>query len=206
MSQGFKSLVVNATKKENSVAKRLDQILVIDIESTCWETTIPDGQESEIIEIGICTLDIASGQRLEKDSILVKPSRSQVSKFCTQLTTLTQEQVEQGISFQQACSILKKNYLSKERVWASYGDYDRRQFERQCQYFNISYPFGTRHLNVKTLLAMIYVLPEEIGMDTALELLNLPLEGTHHRGVDDAWNIAGILSKLILRARSENIL
>ncbi|HEY9649490.1 MAG TPA: 3'-5' exonuclease [Coleofasciculaceae cyanobacterium] len=187
------------------MAKRLDQILVIDIESTCWETAIPDGQKSEIIEIGICTLDIASGQRLGKDGILVKPEQSQVSEFCTQLTTLTQEQVEGGIPFDQACSLLKKNYLSKERVWASYGDYDRRQFERQCQSLNISYPFGTRHLNVKTLLAMIYALPQEVGMEKALELLNLPLEGTHHRGVDDAWNIAGILSKLLLRARGEII-
>lgn len=187
------------------MAKRLDQILVIDVESTCWDSTIPNGEKSEIIEIGSCILDIASGQRLQKDSILVKPEQSQVSEFCTQLTTLTQEQVETGTTFKQACSILKKNYLSKERVWASYGDYDRRQFERQCQSLNISYPFGTRHLNVKTLLAIIYALPQEVGMDKALELLNLPLEGTHHRGIDDAWNIAAILSKLLLRARGEII-
>ncbi|HEY9604201.1 MAG TPA: 3'-5' exonuclease [Allocoleopsis sp.] len=185
------------------MAKKLDQILVIDIESTCWQDAPPPGQESEIIEIGICLFDVASAQRLEKDSILVKPDRSQVSDFCTQLTTLTQEQVDRGISFAAACSILKKQYLSKERVWASYGDYDRRQFERQCASFQISYPFGTTHLNVKSLFAIIHALPHEVGMDRALELLNLPLEGTHHRGGDDAWNIASILSKLLLPMRAK---
>ncbi len=181
---------------------KLDQILVVDIESTCWEKTILPEQQSEIIEIGICPLDIASGQRLRKESILVKPEYSRVSEFCTQLTTLTQEQVEHGIAFSEACKTLRKNYLSKERIWASYGDYDRSQFQKQCQSRSITYPFSNRHINVKSLLAVIYVLPREVGMAQALELLNLPLEGTHHRGGDDAWNIAGILSRLLLNARS----
>lgn len=145
-----------------NVGKKLDYIIVVDIESTCWEGTTPTQQESEIIEIGIRPLNIASGERLDKESILVKPEKSKVSDFCTRLTTLTQEQVEQGITFQEACLILKKQYLTKERIWASYGDYDRRQFERQCQSRNISYPFGSRHINVKSLLAIIYALPDEI--------------------------------------------
>lgn len=185
------------------MAKKLDQIIVIDIESTCWRDTPPPREESEIIEIGICTVDVASGQRLEKESLLVKPQRSKVSEFCTELTTLTQAQVDRGIPFAAACSILKQKYLSKERVWASYGDYDRRQFERQCESFKISYSFGTTHLNVKNLFAILYALPHEVGMAEALELLGLPLEGTHHRGGDDAWNIAGILSELLLQMRAK---
>ncbi len=188
------------------MAKQLDQIIVIDIESTCWQGTPPVGEESEIIEIGVCTLDVASGRRLEKESILVQPERSTVSEFCTQLTTLTQEQVEQGLTLAAACSILRKKYLSKERLWASYGDYDRRQFERQCQSLKISYPFGTTHLNVKSLFALIHALPQEVGMTQALELLHLPLEGTYHRGGDDAWNIASILSTLLAQARSTSSL
>jgi len=185
------------------LAKKLEQILVIDIESTCWQGNPPSGQESEIIEIGICTLDIASGERGEKRSILVKPERSKVSDFCTQLTTLTQEQVDKGVDFANACSILRNKYASKDKVWASYGDYDRRQFEKQCQARKVSYPFGTSHINVKTLFAVIHAFPEEIGMAEALELLGIPLEGIHHRGIDDAWNIAAILSELLLQRREK---
>src|SRR5712692_4578814 len=111
----------------------LDQVLVIDIEATCWEGSIPAGQESEIIEIGICTLEVVSGRRLEKRSILVKPEYSRVSQFCTELTGLTQEQVDRGIPFAEACFLLKKDFASDKRAWASYGNYDRLQIMRQCQ-------------------------------------------------------------------------
>ena len=184
------------------MARKLDLIIVVDVEATCWQGTVPPGQENEIIEIGICPLDVASGQALDKDSILVRPERSQVSKFCTELTTLTQEQVDRGISFGEACTLLKKKYKTSDRIWASYGDYDRNQFQRQCQSRHITYPFGPRHINVKSLLAVMYALPKEVGMSEALNLLQLPLIGTHHRGTDDAFNIACILSKLILGYRS----
>lgn len=181
----------------------MDHILVVDVEATCWEGDPPLGQENEIIEVGLCTLDIAAGQRLERRSILVRPERSTVSPFCTRLTTLTQAQVERGISFSEACALLKRDYRSNERIWASYGDYDRQQFERQCAARRIAYPFGSRHLNVKSLFAVVQALPREVGLDKAMELLKLPLEGTHHRGNDDAWNIALILSTLLSRARGK---
>ena len=187
------------------MARKLDQIIVIDIESTCWDKTPPSGQESEIIEIGICMFDIASGHRMGKESILVKPEVSTVSEFCTQFTTLTQERVENGTTFNDACSILKKKYLSKDRVWASYGDYDRRQFERQCQSFNVPYPFGPSHLNIKNLFAILNGLDHEIGMAGALNLLDLELEGVHHRAADDAWNIASILSEILIQRKSDNL-
>ncbi len=139
------------------MAKRmLDQVLVIDIEATCWEGPPPEGLESEIIEIGICPLEILSRRRLEKRSILVKPEQSRVSAFCRRLTGLTQEQVDQGISFAEACLILKRDYLSDKRVWASYGNYDRLQFERQCRYHHIEYPFGEDHINLKLFLALLH--------------------------------------------------
>lgn len=183
--------------------KKLDQIIVIDVEATCWEGNPPPGQESEIIEIGICPVDVASAQPLEKESILVKPERSTVSDYCTRLTTLTQTQVENGISFADACTILKSKYKTKDRVWASYGDYDRRQFERQCQSHHVKYSFGPSHINVKNLFAIIYSLPQEVGMAEALKMLKWPLEGVHHRAVDDVGNIARILSEILLQRRTK---
>ncbi len=183
------------------MGKRMDQILVIDVESTCWEGDPPPGQESEIIEIGLCMLDVAVLQRLENRSILVRPERSTVSAYCTALTTLTQADVEDAISLRKACRILRREYHAHQRIWASYGDYDRRQFERNCRAQDIAYPFGPGHINVKSLFAVVHRLPREVGLDKALEMLGLSLEGTHHRGGDDAWNIARILGELLLRGR-----
>ena len=182
--------------------RRLDCIIVVDVEATCWEGDPPAGQVSESIEIGVCLLDVASGKRKERTSHLVRPERSTVSEYCTRLTTLTQEQVDHGVSFAEACEMLRRRYRAKERVWASYGDYDRRQFERQCAESKPAYPFGSAHLNVKSLLAVASGWSREVGMEAALERLGLPHEGVHHRGGDDAWNVAAILARLLLGARA----
>jgi inhibitor of KinA sporulation pathway (predicted exonuclease) len=182
--------------------RRLDRVVVVDVESTCWEGDPPPGEVDEIIEIGMCLLDVATGERSERASILVRPVRSRVSEFCTRLTRLTQSQVEGGIPFAEACGRLGSEYGTKERLWASYGDYDRRMFERQCREMQVPYPFGLGHLNVKSLVALAFGLSREVGMSRALAHLGLPLEGTHHRAGDDAWNIAAILSRLLLGARA----
>lgn len=38
-------------------------------------------------------------------------------------------------------------------------------------------------------------------MERALKMLNLPLEGTHHRGIDDAKNISRIFVKIFDRLK-----
>lgn len=181
----------------------LDRIVVVDVEATCWEADPPPDQTSEIIEIGVCLLDVAFGERLDRESILVRPMQSTVSAFCAQLTSLTQEEVEQGASFEDACSVLRARFKTKERVWASYGNYDRGIFERQCKRQDVKYPFSAGHINVKTLLASTYGLKQETGLSKALNLLGIPFEGTRHCGVDDAWNIAAVLSRIILAARPD---
>lgn len=184
------------------MAKRLDVVLVVDIESTCWDGGFPPkGQANDIIEVGLCPLDLATGRRLDKVSILVRPERSTVGPFCTGLTTLTQEQVEGGVAFKDACKRLEDEYHSHERLWASYGDYDRRQFEKQCRDVGVRYPFGPSHLNVKTLCSIASRQVGELGLPQALALFGLPLEGTHHRGHDDAWNIAALLAELVKKVR-----
>jgi inhibitor of KinA sporulation pathway (predicted exonuclease) len=191
--------------ERKDLAGKLDQLLVIDLESTCWEGVPPDEQESEIIEVGICLVDITTGARLAKQSILVKPEHSEVSPFCTELTTLTQTQVNQGVTFERACTILRRRYISRDRPWASYGDYDRRMFEQQCHQRGIDYPFSPTHINVKNLFALILGLRREVGLLRAMQLFDLPIEGIHHRGVDDAWNTGLLLSKLLLQCRRSDL-
>jgi inhibitor of KinA sporulation pathway (predicted exonuclease) len=184
------------------MAKKLDHVLVIDIEATCWEGGYPPkGESNDVIEIGLVPLELSTGRRLEKRSLLVRPERSTVGQFCTQLTTLTQEQVAGGILFKDACKILEEEYHSTERLWASFGDYDRRQIERQCREQGVRYPFGPSHLNAKTLSAICKGLTTEIELEGSLKLWGLPMEGTHHRGADDAWNIAAILRECLKRIK-----
>lgn len=185
------------------MAKLLDKILVIDLESTCWDGPPPEGQGSEIIEVGVATIDVATLAREEKHSILIKPARSEVSEFCTRLTTLTADHLRDAGTLADATKMLKKQFRSQDRLWASWGDYDRRQFERACKEANVGYPFGISHLNVKSLFAIAHGLDHEIGLDMAYERLGLTMEGTHHRGIDDARNIAGVLCELLTTMRGD---
>lgn len=186
------------------MAKSLDpNVLVIDVESTCWELPEVQGPNeiSEIIEIGVAIVNIKELTILEKASILVKPQRSKVSKFCTKLTTLTQDQVDTGVTFQEAMSQLQTRFKSKDRTFVSWGDYDRKMFERNCRDYSVHYPFGPRHMNLKNSFTMLHGLEREPGLDTALDLVGLPLEGVHHRGDWDAFNISKILTHTLKRFR-----
>lgn len=183
------------------MAKLLDQILVIDVESTCWDGPVPPGEVSEIIQIGLCPVDVRALQRLEKRSLLVRPVRSTISPFCRELTGLTPEMFHEALPLREALRILKKEYHAHDRLWASWGDYDRKQFERVCEEFGYGYPFGRSHLNIKTLFAVVMAEPRELGIDEACARLGLSMEGRHHRGDDDAWNIAALLCRLLEAAR-----
>lgn len=170
---------------------------VIDVEATCWEGAPPSGQVSEIIEIGLCVLDLETRTLAERRSIIVRPSRSQVSGFCTALTGWTQETVEGGAGFAEACRILERDFSGRARTWSSWGDYDRKQFNTQCAATNTVFPLSRNHINAKKRYAEAFGLKKKPGMTEALAHARIPLEGRHHRGVDDAANIAKLIARLI---------
>ncbi len=175
--------------------KTTENILIIDLEATCWENRPPRGQESEIIEIGVCIMNAKTGKISKNEGILIKPQYSKVSLFCTELTTLTQNMLDnEGIMLDDAFDILRAEYDSEELTWASYGNYDLNMLQDQARRFCTDYPMSDDHINVKTLFGEIHpTIRKSVGMQRALGELGFALEGTHHRGVDDAKNIAKIL-------------
>lgn len=183
------------------MARRLDQALIIDIESTCWDHKPPPGEVSEIIEIGLARVDLDSLERIDKRAILVRPQKSNVSPFCTQLTSLTQEEVNTGITLAEALRLLRSEYDSENRLFVSWGDYDRNQFHRNCADYGLQYPFGPTHLNIKTLFSVALGIRQELGLEEAMKKMGIKLEGRHHRGVDDAWNIAQVFCSVMWRIR-----
>lgn len=178
---------------------KYDIINVVDIEATCFEKEEQHRNISEIIEIGIAGLEIKTGKIIPQDqNMYVHPKNSKVSEFCYNLTGISQRTLDDlGIPFSLACQILRTRFESNSCIWASYGGYDARMFEDQCSRENIHYPFGGKHINVKTLFALKYKLNKEVGMAEALKIAGIPLEGKHHSGKDDAHNIAKILREIL---------
>jgi inhibitor of KinA sporulation pathway (predicted exonuclease) len=59
------------------------------------------------------------------------------------------------------------------------------------------------HVNLKTRFTEAQGLKKKPGMAQALGLCGLNLEGTHHRGIDDARNIARMLPWIVGERRIE---
>lgn len=180
---------------------KLDKIIVVDLEATCWEGEIPPGMRSDIIEIGAVSLNVATGEIEQRASYLVRPASSTVSQFCTDLTGYTWNDLKGAQPFDSACKKLIRNFGSKNRVWASWGDYDRLHMERECRYYETPYPFGARHINAKTLFGLVHKLPRELGLKRALQYTGFDFMGTPHKGVDDAYNTARLLHAIMFKAQ-----
>mgnify|MGYP001797483586 CR=1 FL=1 len=179
------------------MALDFSKIIIIDLEATCWEKKKPKGAHHDIIEFGVAVLEIATGDILANEGLLVRPTSSEISPFCTELTTITPEMVADAPDFKTACTQLVEQFATKRHPWASFGAYDYNQLQRQCNREQVNFPLSMQHLNVKALFALQHQLKHPIGMAGVLKSLNLPLEGTHHRGIDDARNIARILHRLL---------
>lgn len=177
----------------------LKKILLIDLEATCWMPRSEQGdQKSEIIELGVCFLNMETGEPEQKKSYLVRPVYSEVSQFCQELTTISPEMIkEQGIPFEHAINKLKKDFGRANRTWASWGFYDQAKLRDDCNLHNVPYPMGINHINVKNLYSLRFGLRKELGMMKALDHANIEHTGTHHRGCDDAFNTAKLLWKVL---------
>lgn len=177
---------------------------IIDVEATCWDKGEGrNGQPNEIIEIGISVVDCDQFEIISTESILVQPVLSTISPFCTELTTITTELIEaEAIPFEDAINKLVTVYDSKNRVWCSWGKYDLNEFNRHFETRNVENCFGIEHINIKALFSKEYNRKRQLGMDKALNISQLPLEGTHHRGGDDSKNIAKLFIHLLMSPRN----
>ena len=180
-----------------------DQIICVDIESTCWadHTDPPIGQVSDIIEIGYALLDVKSGAILNYGSHLVHPTRSLISEFCTQLTGITQADVDTGIRFDEACAMIRKDLGAKNKAWCSFGEYDRAMLMSQCKDLGINYPFSHCHLNIKAWYGLVHGSNKSKGLRKACELEGLGWQGRHHSGLWDTFNLARLVSHLTVKTR-----
>jgi inhibitor of KinA sporulation pathway (predicted exonuclease) len=173
------------------------RILVVDLEATCWEGEPPQDEVSEVIEVGYAVLDQAPDERWElTDSygILIKPTKSTVSQYCTDLTGITHKAVEDSsYTLQDAMDIIED---VKPYVWGSWGEYDWKMLNRARDWYGIKYTLPYGHLNIKVLYSAKYA-KKGTGMGRALKQLGMVFDGVPHRGEDDAKNAAQIL-RLIL--------
>jgi inhibitor of KinA sporulation pathway (predicted exonuclease) len=171
--------------------------IIVDLEATCWKKGI-SRQRMEIIEIGAVQLDTPSGPVSREFArfvrLVVEPT---LSPFCRQLTGIRQEDVDAADVF----PLVFKQFVDwigdEPFTFCSWGAYDLSQFRMDCQRHGLPLPANfERHINLKKEFARLYG-TKSMGMQAALRYLQLPLEGQHHRAIDDVRNITRIATQML---------
>ena len=170
-------------------------LLVIDLEATCSTDDTISTQEMETIEIGAVMLDAEDHSPVDEFCTFVRPVRNPtLTPFCTELTSITQPDVEDAPHYREAIEALKTWMHAYGHVlFCSWGDYDRIQFKRDCAFHDVAYPFASDHLNLKKAFAVAQRRRKTQSLTRALRSVRLSFEGDHHRGIDDARNIARLV-------------
>lgn len=171
-------------------------ILVIDLEATCDDAGSIPPEQMEIIEIGAVWAD-ETGTVVDEFQAFVRPvMKPLLTNFCQQLTTISQVDIDAAATFPNTAARLAsfaQLYSSASTRWGSWGQYDLNQLRRECERHAVPNPLqGIDHVNLKRQFAKNRRI-REVGMSRALQILALPIQGTHHRGIDDARNIARTL-------------
>jgi len=147
----------------------------------------------EIIEIGAVMLN-ENLEKVDEFQTFIKPVKKPIlTDFCKELTSITQEDVDNAPDFIEAMEAFYSwMNADKQTLWMSWGAYDRKQFDKDCQFHGISNNLPT-HQNAKVLFSKALNIKKGYGMARALKRVGIKLDGTHHRGIDDARNIAKLI-------------
>lgn len=164
--------------------------IIFDLEATCWEGD--KSKPNEIIEIGALKLN-EHFEIVDEFQAFVKPVLyPELSDFCKKLTSITQQEVDGANTFN-IVSEQFKIWMGRSYLLCSWGKYDKNQLQKDCILHQKDFTWTKRHISLKHQYIDQYkVSKRNAGMGAALRQFGLPLVGTHHRGIDDARNIAAI--------------
>ncbi|AYV85561.1 MAG: exonuclease [Satyrvirus sp.] len=177
-------------------------ICVLDFEATTEENV--KFFDHEVIEFPSVLLKLNSNNEYECVSSFQKFCRPLlnpvVSKFCHELTGITQEQVDSGINFINALNDHKKwlyTETSGNVVIVTCGFWDlSKMMVAECKKWNVvPDKIYMHYINIKKEFEKFYK-TNAVSMTSMLDFLNIKLEGRHHSGIDDCGNIAKIWQRL----------
>lgn len=173
--------------------------IVIDLEASCAESN--NNFQMETIEFGAIRLDGKNNGSDAPEFVFqdfVKPViNPTLTKFCKNLTNIRQEDVDKAKKFPQIFNKFIKWCGREPFILVSWGFYDKKQLQKDCVLHRIDFPqVFENHVSAKHLFSAKHKI-KPCGLSQALNLLNLKFQGTPHRALDDAENVAIIWETLV---------
>jgi inhibitor of KinA sporulation pathway (predicted exonuclease) len=169
--------------------------IIFDLEATCWGGW--DKSDNETIEIGAILIDENKQIISEFVQFIKSLKYPKLSDFCIQLTSIKQADVDEAPYFNEAAADFRDwfHFENEDYRLCSWGFYDKKQLDSDCAIHGLDHTWTNKHISLKHQYAKFKNLKRAIGMKNALKMEGLSMEGTHHRGIDDARNIAKIFIK-----------
>ncbi len=179
----------------------------VDLEATCDDVGVHESPRSlvvvpdqmETIEIGLVVIDLESLEIVDEFQRFVRPQiNPTLTDFCKKLTSIQQADVDSARTYQEVGEELRTFAARYPNAgWASWGDYDARQLERDAGLAGCpSLLEGLPHFNARKWHAGLYDNRPK-GLMQTVESLGLKWQGTYHRGIDDARNVAFIIKEML---------
>uniref|UniRef100_A0AAY4B7L5 ERI1 exoribonuclease 2 n=1 Tax=Denticeps clupeoides TaxID=299321 RepID=A0AAY4B7L5_9TELE len=192
-------------------------LIVIDFESTCWKEKNSYGQE--IIEFPAVLVDTSTGRVESEFHAYVQPQEHPVlSEFCTELTGITQSQVEAGVPLPICLARFGRwvQSLQRERgvvfvkdgrvadltghpcAFVTWSDWDLGVcLLYECKRKQICKPEALNSwIDLRATYKMFYNRKPK-GLNGALQDLGIEFSGREHSGLDDARNTARLAWRMM---------
>ena len=179
--------------------------IVIDYEATCKEVKSEDYLH-EIIEFPAVLYNTETGKTVDIFHSYCKPLlNAKLSTFCTDLTGITQKDVDDAPPFVEVLAnfnewLEKHDLLTNKNVgFVTDGSCDFGSFLNiQCKLSEICYPTWARKWsNLKKMFCNFYKLSNLRKIYEMMDSLKLEPEGRLHSGLDDSKNIIKVLRQML---------
>ncbi|NWH64322.1 ERI2 exoribonuclease, partial [Geococcyx californianus] len=201
-----------------AAGQRFGYLIVIDFEATCWRDAGRRGPE--IIEFPAVLLNTSTGETESEFHTYVQPQEHPVlSEFCTELTGITQTQVDEGVPLNICLSQFLKwiQKIQKEKKIIFGSDTPRRSTSEanpctfvtwtdwdlgvclhyECKRKQLRKPdILNSWIDLKATYKAFYNRKPK-GLSGALQDLGIAFAGREHSGLDDSRNTARLAWRLM---------
>ncbi|SDM75840.1 3'-5' exonuclease KapD [Bacillus sp. OK048] len=178
--------------------KEKRQTIFIDFEFTMPERNVRMKDFfPEIIEVGLVA--VVDDQITEQFSFYVTPLKFPIlSERCKSFLHISQQQVDQGISFYELVRKLGEFNNQYETTIVTWGNMDMKVLRHNCLEAGVEFPFKATELDLSMEYKRFFGDQNQTGLWKAVQEYGKEGTGRHHRALDDAlttYNIFRLVEK-----------
>jgi len=172
--------------------------IVFDLETTCWDGN-PPTDIREVIEIGAFKMNVY-GEVVEEFSAFVKPTYyPNLSPYCKNLTSITQEQINRAQYFPQVMGQFVDwvEDSTNDVFLCAWGKMDKKILQDECYEHSIEFDSLENYLDLKKQYHTIKRSKREYGFHNSLKKEGIEFEGEPHRAKFDAYNLTKLFARYV---------